>query len=56
MWKGKADIINHGEKLVVDLKTTNDLKNLDMLHQNIITILRHIFIVNYLDMKWFLSL
>jgi len=26
MWKGKADIINHGEKLIVDLKTTNDLQ------------------------------
>ena len=26
MWKGKADIINHEEKLIVDLKTTNDLK------------------------------
>ena len=26
MWKGKADIINHGERLVVDLKTTNDLQ------------------------------
>tara|TARA_R110002012_G_scaffold85883_7_gene213975 strand:+ start:3835 stop:4566 length:732 start_codon:yes stop_codon:yes gene_type:complete len=25
MWKGKADIINHDEKLVVDLKTTADL-------------------------------
>ena len=25
MWKGKADIINHEEKLVVDLKTTNDI-------------------------------
>ena len=25
MWKGKADIINHREKLVVDLKTTADL-------------------------------
>tara|TARA_B100001250_G_C19696338_1_gene742720 strand:+ start:121 stop:849 length:729 start_codon:yes stop_codon:yes gene_type:complete len=24
-WKGKADIINHEEKLVVDLKTTSDL-------------------------------
>ena len=24
-WKGKADIINHSEKLVVDLKTTADL-------------------------------
>ena len=26
MWKGKADIINHEEKLVVDLKTTADLQ------------------------------
>jgi hypothetical protein len=26
MWKGKADIINHDEKLVVDLKTTADLQ------------------------------
>ena len=25
MWKGKADIINHSEKLVVDLKTTADI-------------------------------
>jgi len=25
MWKGKADIINHEEKLVIDLKTTNDI-------------------------------
>ena len=25
LWKGKADIINHDEKLVVDLKTTADL-------------------------------
>ena len=24
-WKGKADIVNHDEKLVVDLKTTNDI-------------------------------
>ena len=24
-WKGKADIINHEEKLVIDLKTTGDL-------------------------------
>ena len=24
-WKGKADIINHDEKLIVDLKTTNDI-------------------------------
>ena len=24
-WKGKADIINHGEQLVIDLKTTNDI-------------------------------
>jgi|TARA_R110000823_G_scaffold25833_1_gene75988 hypothetical protein len=26
MWKGKADIINHDEKLVIDLKTTSDLE------------------------------
>jgi hypothetical protein len=24
-WKGKADIVNHNEKLVIDLKTTSDL-------------------------------
>ena len=26
MWKGKADIVNHSEKLVIDLKTTNDIE------------------------------
>ena len=26
MWKGKADIINHDERLIVDLKTTNDIQ------------------------------
>jgi len=25
MWKGKADIVNHDEKLIIDLKTTNDI-------------------------------
>lgn len=25
MWKGKADIVNHNEKLIIDLKTTNDI-------------------------------
>ena len=25
MWKGKADIVNHEEKLIIDLKTTADL-------------------------------
>jgi hypothetical protein len=25
-WKGKADIVNHSEKLIVDLKTTSDLE------------------------------
>ena len=25
-WKGKADIINHTEKLIIDLKTTGDLE------------------------------
>ncbi len=26
-WKGKADIINHDEKLIIDLKTTNDIQS-----------------------------
>ena len=26
-WKGKADILNHSEKLIVDLKTTGDILN-----------------------------
>jgi hypothetical protein len=26
MWKGKADIVNHGERLVIDLKTTSDIQ------------------------------
>ena len=25
MWKGKADIVNHDERLVIDLKTTSDI-------------------------------
>ena len=25
LWKGKADIVNHDEKLIIDLKTTGDL-------------------------------
>ena len=25
-WKGKADIVNHSKKLVIDLKTTADLE------------------------------
>ena len=25
MWKGKADVVNHEEKLVIDLKTTGDI-------------------------------
>ena len=25
LWKGKADIVNHNEKLIIDLKTTNDI-------------------------------
>ena len=27
MWKGKADIINHDERLIIDLKTTNDIQS-----------------------------
>ena len=26
MWKGKADIINHDEQLIIDLKTTSDIE------------------------------
>ena len=29
MWKGKADIINLNKKLIVDLKTTNDIHKFD---------------------------
>ena len=25
MWKGKADVVNHDEKLIIDLKTTSDI-------------------------------
>ena len=27
LWKGKADIINHDERVIVDLKTTSDIDN-----------------------------
>ena len=27
MWKGKADILNHSEKLIIDLKTTSNLND-----------------------------
>jgi len=27
MWKGKADILNHEEKLIIDLKTTSNLQD-----------------------------
>ena len=27
LWKGKADIINHDERIIVDLKTTSDIDN-----------------------------
>ena len=27
MWKGKADIVNHDDKLVIDLKTTSDINS-----------------------------
>ena len=25
MWKGKADVVNHDERLIIDLKTTSDI-------------------------------
>ena len=28
-WKGKADIVNHNEKLIVDLKTTSNINNFE---------------------------
>ena len=28
-WKGKADIVNHDEKLIVDLKTTSNINNFE---------------------------
>jgi hypothetical protein len=31
MWKGKADIVNHNEKLIIDLKTTGDIKKISMV-------------------------
>ena len=27
LWKGKADIVNHDEKLIIDLKTTKDINS-----------------------------
>ena len=54
MWKGKADIINHNEKLVIDLKTTADITNLNGLLLNTITTLKLIFTVSCSVMKWFL--
>jgi|TARA_R110002012_G_scaffold123967_1_gene274816 hypothetical protein len=27
MWKGKCDVLSHGDKLVIDLKTTADINN-----------------------------
>ena len=26
MWKGKADVINHDERMIIDLKTTSDIE------------------------------
>lgn len=33
MWKCKADVINHSEKLVIDLKTTSDIERFRMSAQ-----------------------
>jgi len=27
LWKGKADVVNHDDKLIIDLKTTSDIDN-----------------------------
>jgi len=55
MWKGKADIVNHDEKLIIDLKTTADLLSLDIQHLSTTMTVRLIFIVVYLVMSLCLS-
>ena len=55
MWKGKADVVNHNEKLIIDLKTTNDLDGFKMeLLRNIIMIVKLIYTKSYLDMNLYL--
>ena len=44
MWKGKADIVNHNEGLVIDLKTTGDINNYKTPHGDLIMTLKLIFI------------
>ena len=51
MWKGKADIINHDEKLIIDLKTTADISKFQYSARNTITIHRLIFTESYLAMN-----
>ena len=50
-WKGKADIVNHEEKLIIDLKTTADIEKFQCQLLNLIMIHKLISIVNCLDMK-----
>ena len=52
MWKGKADIVNHNEKLIIDLKTTADLNKFKYSASKYnYDSVKLIFTVNYLAMK-----
>ena len=48
MWKGKADIINHSERLVVDLKTTADIEKFRFSASRY----KLLSIISYLTMRW----
>ena len=52
IWKGKADIVNHEEKLVIDLKTTADIHKFNGQHLNITMTHKLTYIVSYLDMSF----
>ena len=56
MWKGKADIVNHEDKLVVDLKTTADINKFRGQHLNTIMTHKRIYTENYSVTIWSLLL
>jgi hypothetical protein len=51
LWKGKADIVNHDEKLIVDLKTQLIYRSLDIPHLSTITTVKLIYIKSFLVMN-----
>ena len=53
-WKGKADIVNHEEKLIIYLKQQQTLISFNGQRQSITMTHKLISIVNYLDMKCYL--